>query len=499
MKSLRRTLSCLSLTLTLVTLGLSACDRTIIDSGAPHSETWHPKLHKTEFDPAEATPKALNKLQLTSKAPATSKTSPVHTNKPIHPITDDLIKDKATLLRRVDTHLVRATVPNLRPYHVALATADKQAFCSGALIARQWIITAAQCVAKHEAKHIHALLGTNQRQPEKPNPFYNLFGPDTKQQGQRISIKRVVLHPHYNQKTQTHNLAVLELEHSIDQSKQAKSQAKPIALIGQGYSSPPYLQPSLQTSLQKSYLDHPPIHQYGWISTSWNLKNKQTRFLQETEHVQQSCLNLNTANHFSDTVKAARKPSKDLLCTKTLWAKNTEVQRPPQLKPCTDELGSPLISSYDGQLFLLGIMSKPDPTCMNRKHVYTRASNYLPWIHSVTGVSAASFEAHPPPLPILVSKKGELKPYSIKILEPQRRLSGRMSTTFKATPKGSIALLLQKKNASGGWNIVHGSWGNEATPAVSIDYTGDPSYYRWILYTFRGGSYHMNSYMGADW
>ena len=70
-------------------------------------------------------------------------------------------------------------------------------FCGGSLIASKWVITAAHCAAATSASNITVALG-----------IHNL-GTD---QGERINVKRSIMHPNYNSANQDYDVALLELE-----------------------------------------------------------------------------------------------------------------------------------------------------------------------------------------------------------------------------------------------------------------------------------------------
>lgn len=93
-------------------------------------------------------------------------------------------------------------VPFAWPWMISLRTKNLRHVCSGVLIGRQHLLTAAHCFPDTPAKNILAVLGINNlRQPLN--------------QRNRHDVSRIFLHPEFNNRTGINDIAVLKLSRPV--------------------------------------------------------------------------------------------------------------------------------------------------------------------------------------------------------------------------------------------------------------------------------------------
>lgn len=97
-------------------------------------------------------------------------------------------------------------VPFSWPWMISLRTKNLRHVCSGVLIGRQHLLTAAHCFPNTPAKSILAVLGVNNlRQPLN--------------QRNRHDISRIFMHPEFNNRTGINNIAVFKLSQPVVYTK----------------------------------------------------------------------------------------------------------------------------------------------------------------------------------------------------------------------------------------------------------------------------------------
>ncbi|GFS73380.1 transmembrane protease serine 5, partial [Nephila pilipes] len=98
---------------------------------------------------------------------------------------------------------------------------DSQLVCSGALISKKYILTAARCFFRKESLKIMNCLGSNTT-AECYNPMSNytihLLGKN-KLRRKKSKIKRIVIHPRFNYIKAINDVALIELKHPLECNK----------------------------------------------------------------------------------------------------------------------------------------------------------------------------------------------------------------------------------------------------------------------------------------
>ncbi|XP_016905487.1 trypsin alpha-3 [Apis cerana] len=107
-----------------------------------------------------------------------------------------------------DTQIVGGTEADISQYPHQLSLQTSGHICGASVINSQWAITAAHCVTSSASR-------------------YSLrAGNSNKDQGTRYGVKRVIVHPNYNSKTIDYDIALLQVDGTI----QLNSNVQPVKL-----------------------------------------------------------------------------------------------------------------------------------------------------------------------------------------------------------------------------------------------------------------------------
>jgi trypsin len=95
------------------------------------------------------------------------------------------------------------STPGSRPYQISLQESYYGHFCGGALIASDWVLTAAHCVAGSSASSLQVRVGLHRLSSDA---------------GQTIAVSQIIRHSGYNSNTMVNDIALLELATPADPS-----------------------------------------------------------------------------------------------------------------------------------------------------------------------------------------------------------------------------------------------------------------------------------------
>lgn len=260
------------------------------------------------------------------------------------------------------------------PYQAYLTIGGYQ--CGGSLLNEKWILTAGHCV-------------------EYFNPQGNNFaylGSNRMHSGQKIKIKKAIIHPAYGHPEPLKNdIALLELEQAVQYSE--KIQPIPLPL-GDGL------------FLQKDQ----PLYVSGFGSTSYQGQGSPYLLATDVAFVplHEAALQYKTYGRFSPyELITAGKVGKDA---------------------CQGDSGGPLVGRKKDSSFLVGVVSFGPASCGKVPGAYTRVSHFLSWIELHTGIRPEPISEHlllPPTLkgivewhlPGIAVEKLRWEMYGIEIIE----------------------------------------------------------------------------------
>ncbi|XP_074955509.1 coagulation factor X-like [Phalacrocorax aristotelis] len=219
------------------------------------------------------------------------------------------------------------------PWQVLIRNNKDTGFCGGSLISSRWVVTAAHCLDLIHPHHV--TVGD-----------FDKYQREFKEQ--KIDVERSWTHPHYDSSHYNSDIALLYLSSDV---------------IFNEYVSPICLpSPSLATLLSEE-------GRIGMVS-GWGATHNRGSTLRFLMKVRLPIVNMETCQRSTD-----RLVTDNMFCA----GYGTEAA-----DACKGDSGGPFTVSYHNTWFLLGIVSWGEGCAERGKYgVYTKVSNYIPWIKEI--------------------------------------------------------------------------------------------------------------------
>ncbi|XP_062438628.1 vitamin K-dependent protein C isoform X1 [Rhea pennata] len=219
------------------------------------------------------------------------------------------------------------------PWQVLIRSSRDVGFCGGTLISSRWVVTAAHCLDLVRPHHV--TVGD-----------FDKYQREMKEQ--KIDVERSWTHPHYDSNNYNSDIALLYLSSDVVFNEYAI----PICLPS----------PNLATLLTEE-------GRVGMVS-GWGATHYRGATLRFLMKVKLPIVSMDTCQR-----------STDKLVTDNMFCAGYEAEAE---DACKGDSGGPFTVSYHNTWFLLGIVSWGEGCAEKGKYgVYTRVSNYLPWIKEV--------------------------------------------------------------------------------------------------------------------
>ncbi|NXW41077.1 FA10 factor, partial [Nyctiprogne leucopyga] len=219
------------------------------------------------------------------------------------------------------------------PWQVLIRNSKDLGFCGGSLISSRWVVTAAHCLDLVRPHHV--TVGD-----------FDKYQREFKEQ--KIDVERSWTHPHYDSNDYNSDIALLYLSSDVIFNEYVI----PICLPS----------PNLAALLSEE-------GRIGMVS-GWGATHERGSTLRFLMKVRLPIVNMETCQQSTD-----RLITDNMFCA----GYSTEVA-----DACKGDSGGPFTVSYHNTWFLLGIVSWGEGCAEKGKYgVYTRVSNYIPWIKEI--------------------------------------------------------------------------------------------------------------------
>jgi len=249
--------------------------------------------------------------------------------------------------------------PGAWPWQVALVRGGSSNFyfdqgCGGSLIAPDWVITSAGCVAAFIPREIDVVAG-----------IHDLEDPDQSFQHRKLS--QIIVHPDYNRNTDENSIALLKLSTPIDE-RPGDGEVLPIAYVD--------LVPDDIGSLTGADV----------TITGWGNRAPSPPGGSDYPSTLHEAVVQVVSNEICDAAFTDRDVTEDMLCAGELGIKDA----------CSGDGAGPLVYNNNGTWQLAGIVNW-GIGCAHPDYygVYTRVSHFIDWIESYVPVTTPEPTATP--------------------------------------------------------------------------------------------------------